>query len=153
MVSRTWRPSTITGNLTVQDSANAKSYRLRTSGTSLDFDASGNDLYLSTFSGASQTGTQRTYLRLESGAALGHAIGRWLFATGAFAGTGVADLDSATGVAAVGAKNSLTNIRICGYKATSGAPSTGTWSTGDLVLDSAGAWHLCTAGGTPGTWT
>ncbi|MEV8033869.1 hypothetical protein [Streptomyces sp. NPDC086182] len=57
------------------------------------------------------------------------------------------------GVAAAGSKNGLTGIRLAGFKATSGAPTTGTWAAGDVVLDSAGAWHLCTAAGTPGTWT
>lgn len=50
-------------------------------------------------------------------------------------------------------KNGLAAIQICGRKATPGAPSSGTWSAGDAVLDSANAWHYCTAGGTPGTWT
>jgi hypothetical protein len=57
------------------------------------------------------------------------------------------------GVAAAGSKNGLTGVRLAGFKATSGAPTTDTWVAGDVVLDSAGAWHLCTAGGTPGTWT
>jgi hypothetical protein len=57
------------------------------------------------------------------------------------------------GVAEAGGKNDLGRVRICGYLDSSGAPETGTWATGDLVLDSAGAWHLCTVGGTPGTWT
>lgn len=57
------------------------------------------------------------------------------------------------GVALAGAKNGLAAIQLAGYKATSGAPATGAWATGDVVLDAAGAWHLCTAGGTPGTWT
>jgi hypothetical protein len=33
-----------------------------------------------------------------------------------------------------------------------GAPSKGTWKTGDMVPDRTGAWWTCTAGGTPGTW-
>jgi hypothetical protein len=33
-----------------------------------------------------------------------------------------------------------------------GAPTTGTWFTGNLVLDSNGVLWLCEAGGTPGTW-
>lgn len=56
-------------------------------------------------------------------------------------------------LASLGGKNGLNTVRICGRKGTTGAPATGTWDTGDLVIDSAGAWHLCTAGGTPGTWT
>lgn len=33
-----------------------------------------------------------------------------------------------------------------------GAPTSGTYSTGDVVIDSLGAVCVCTAGGTPGTW-
>jgi hypothetical protein len=68
-------------------------------------------------------------------------------------GTVVHQIDPLTGVAHVGAKTGLTNIRICGFKNSAGAPTTGAWVAGDRVLDSAGVWHLCTAGGTPGTWT
>lgn len=58
-----------------------------------------------------------------------------------------------SGVVAAGSKNGLAGIRLAGFKATSGAPTTGTWTAGDVVLDSAGAFHLCTTGGSPGTWT
>ena len=34
-----------------------------------------------------------------------------------------------------------------------GAPGSGTFSTGDWVVDQAGSVWICTAGGTPGTWT
>ena len=62
-------------------------------------------------------------------------------------------LTSTAETVSAGSKNSLTGIILAGFKGTSGAPGTGTWETGDVVLDSDGAWHLCTAGGTPGTWT
>jgi hypothetical protein len=35
---------------------------------------------------------------------------------------------------------------------TSGAPATGTWSTGDFCWDATGAEWVCMSGGTPGTW-
>ena len=35
---------------------------------------------------------------------------------------------------------------------TSGAPASGTYLTGDFVLDQTGVIWICTAGGTPGTW-
>ncbi len=143
---------TVTGNVTVQGAGGTKSYGFRTSGSNLDLEGAGADIFLSVWSGAGATGTQRNYARLEAGAGLAHALGRWLFAAGAFDGTGVADLDPATGVAGLGAKNGLANIQFCGYKATSGAPTTGTWNAGDLVLDSTKTWRLCTVGGTPGTW-
>ena len=37
-------------------------------------------------------------------------------------------------------------------KATTGAPTTGTWVVGDVVADSAGAHWVCLTAGTPGTW-
>jgi hypothetical protein len=145
---------TVTGDLTVADDPTAtKAYRFKVSGGSLDLDAAGEDLYLSAYPNADFTGTQRAYARYEAGTQLAHLLGRHLIAAGAFDATGVADLDPSTGVAAIGAKNSLTNVRVAGFKATAGAPSTGTWADGDVVLDSAGTWHLCTAGGTPGAWT
>lgn len=49
--------------------------------------------------------------------------------------------------------NSLTPFKLRGLKATSGAPSSGTWATGDLIIDSGGASWLCTTAGTPGTWS
>jgi hypothetical protein len=55
--------------------------------------------------------------------------------------------------ACLGGKNGASPVNICGRTATPGAPSTGTWAAGDLIYDSAGEPHLCTAGGTPGTWT
>jgi hypothetical protein len=62
-------------------------------------------------------------------------------------------LDPTTGVASVGGKNGLTAVRLAGFKNSAGAPAAGTWEAGDVVLDSAGAWHLCSVGGSPGTWT
>ena len=143
--------ATVQGDATV--AGTGKAYRFKTSGASLDLDSAGTDLYLSAYPNADFTGTQRTYVRYEAGAQLAHLLGRQLIASGPFDSAGVADLDPATGVAALGAKNSLTNVRLCGFKATTGAPTTGTWATGDVVLDSAGRWYLCSAGGTPGTWT
>ena len=35
---------------------------------------------------------------------------------------------------------------------TTGAPTSGTWTTGQLIMDSAGVVWACTAGGTPGAW-
>jgi hypothetical protein len=35
---------------------------------------------------------------------------------------------------------------------TSGAPTTGTFLTGDFVIAQNGGLWICTAGGTPGTW-
>lgn len=46
----------------------------------------------------------------------------------------------------------ISPMQLRGRKATTGAPTSGTWQTGDVVMDSAKAWFLCTAGGSPGTW-
>lgn len=54
---------TITGDLIMQDAATpAKSYRFRTSGSALDFDAAGNSIYLSVYDNVDFTGTQRQYM-------------------------------------------------------------------------------------------
>jgi hypothetical protein len=136
-------------NLTVQRADDTGAYRLRVTGGGLDLEIGGLDVHVSHWTGADFTGTQTNMMRWE--AAGPHLIGRVQFGTGPF--DNIHDIDSGTGVAALGKKNGLGNIRLCGLKATAGAPTTGTWTAGDLVLDSAGAWHLCTAGGTPGTWT
>lgn len=52
-----------------------------------------------------------------------------------------------------GGKNGTLPVQVCGRTDSPGAPTTGTWAAGDLVVDSDGTWHLCTADGTPGTWT
>lgn len=57
----------------------AKSYRFRQSGASLDLDASGADLFVSVFELVNFLGEQWTYLRLESGEFTAHASGKWLF--------------------------------------------------------------------------
>lgn len=137
------------GNLTVLRGDDAGGFRLRSDGGEFDFEVGGKDLYLSRFSGAGFDGAQVTLLRLAADGP--HLMGRSIFGTGGF--DTVHALDAATGVAEVGKKNGLANIRLAGFKDSAGAPGTGTWTAGDVVLDSAGAWHLCTAGGEPGTWT
>lgn len=57
----------VVGNLQVRDAATAtKSYRLRTSGGALDFEAAGANLVLSTWSGAGYTGTQYNQITFKS---------------------------------------------------------------------------------------
>lgn len=141
--------TTITGDLTLQGTG--KAYRLRRSGSALDLDATGVDLLISNFSGTNFDGTQRSYLRLSADAQNIQVAGKTEFVDALY-GTAKHTLDASTGVASVGSKNSLTNTRFCGTRASAGAPSTGTWVAGDTVLDSTGIWHLCTTGGTPGTW-
>lgn len=53
------------GSIVVSDGA-VKEYRLRTTGSNLDFEGSGTDLYASVWSAFGFTGTQRTYLILKA---------------------------------------------------------------------------------------
>jgi len=56
------------------------------------------------------------------------------------------------GAATVRGDNGLTASRFRGRETVSGPPTSGTWVTNDLVLDSQQSLWLCTNGGTPGTW-
>ncbi|MFD9004507.1 hypothetical protein ACFV0T_26700 [Streptomyces sp. NPDC059582] len=138
-------------NLTVQrnDPENPGGYRFRVTGGGLDLEVARLDVNVSTWTNADFTGTQRNVMRWEPAGP--HMIGRTQFGTNPF--DTVHDIDATTGVAGLGAKNGLANIRLAGFKASPGAPTTGAWTAGDVVLDSAGAWHLCSASGSPGTWT
>ncbi|WP_431935787.1 hypothetical protein [Micromonospora sp. RP3T] len=70
----------------------------------------------------------------------------WMVATRVFAGL--------LGVRAGGGNyNGLGAVIFRGVRATTGPPTSGTYATNDAVLDAAGALYLCTAGGTPGTWS
>jgi hypothetical protein len=74
----------VIGNLQVRDAATAnKSYRFRTSGTDLDFESAGAKMYISNWTNADYTGTQRTYIVLENSANMVQAIGAWHFRTAA----------------------------------------------------------------------
>ncbi|MFD5848300.1 hypothetical protein [Streptomyces chartreusis] len=138
------------GDLTVKDVD--KGYRFRRGGSALDLEATGADLLLSNWSGSGFNGTQRAYLRLSADAQNVQVAGP-VESVAALYGAAVHKLDPATGVASLGGKNGLTAVRFAGLKATAGAPTTGDWTAGDTVADSTGAWWLCTASGTPGTWT
>jgi hypothetical protein len=138
------------GNLTVTDFD--KGYRFRVDGSALDLEATGTDLIISNWSGDAFNGDQRSYARLSADALNTQWAGKFE-SVNALYGAAVHTLDPTTGVASVGGKNGLTAVRLAGFKNSSGAPAAGTWATGDVVLDSAGAWHLCSSGGTPGTWT
>jgi len=130
-----------------------KGFRFRPTGSALDLEAAGADFLISNWSGTSVgAGTQRSYFRLSADAQNIQAAGRFE-SVAALYGAAVHTLDPTTGIASLGAKNGLTNIRLAGFKNSAGAPTTGTWAAGDVVLDSTGAWHLCTASGEPGIWT
>lgn len=83
--------ATFTGAVVVDDAnfsvlGTNKGYRFRPLGSRLDCEATGSDWMFSVFSGAAFDGTQRTYLRLESGVTLAHACGTWVFADTADSG-------------------------------------------------------------------
>ena len=83
--------ATFTGPVVVDDAnfsvlGTDKGYRFRPLGSRLDCEATGSDWMFSVFSGTAFDGTQRAYLRLESGVTLAHAIGKWIFAATADSG-------------------------------------------------------------------
>jgi hypothetical protein len=125
--------------------------RFRSTGGAVDWDLSGT-MVISSFAGTPEdsfAGTQTGLMRLRAGS--GVTLAKLTeFGSNEYAGEQF--VDGAAGVAALGAKNGLSNLRFCGYKGTAGAPTTGTWATGDLIMDSTKTWYRCTAGGTPGTW-
>jgi hypothetical protein len=87
----------VTGTLQLDDTGTpTKSYRLRTDGGDLDMEGSGRSIFLSVWSGAGFTGTQRNKLVLESGADITQAIGLWQFRNAPF-GIVMASIDGATG--------------------------------------------------------
>ena len=135
--------------LTVKKSDNSAGIRLRSTGGAVDLDKMNGDIVVSSFAGPQFAGTQTGLQRWrDNGTTL---AGLTEFGDTVYGGQQA--IDAADGVAKLGAKNSLANLRFAGYQAAAGAPSSGTWTTGDIVLDSAGILHRCTAGGTPGTWT
>lgn len=136
-------------NLVVRRADDEGAYRFRVTGGALDLEIGGMDVIISVWAEGDFTGAQANIMRWEPAGP--HMMGRTIFGTGGF--DVVHALDAGTGVAEVGKKNGLANIRLAGFKDSAGAPGTGTWAAGDVVLDSAGAWHLCTTGGTPGVWT
>ena len=73
----------VVGNFEVSGaSSGAKSYRFRTDGGALDFEASGTSMYYSVWSSADYGGLQRNYMILDSGGHNATAMGDWNFWTG-----------------------------------------------------------------------
>lgn len=150
--------ATFTGLVTIDDASflvtgTDKGFSFRPTGAALDLEAFGADFLISNWSGgAPGEGTQRPYFRFSADAHNTQLAGKFE-SVAALYGSAVHTLDPVTGLAGLGGKNGLTNLRFCGFKDTAGAPTSSAWTTGDVVLDSIGAWYLCTASGTPGTWT
>lgn len=121
--------------------------RWRTTGDALDIEVVG-DVIESRRANQDFTGAQVDIRRIRGdGQTL---VGKTEFGTTPYGAQQV--IDAGAGYAALGSRNGLTNLRFCGYKDTAGAPTTGTWDEGDLIMDSTHTWYRCTADGTPGTW-
>ena len=65
--------------------------------------------------------------------------------------TVLAQIDASGGLTVMGLAGATAGARFAGGTV-SGAPATGTFSTGDFVVDQSGAIWVCTAGGSPGAW-
>ncbi|MFF8485174.1 hypothetical protein [Streptomyces antibioticus] len=145
-----------TGDVTVTDAdlqinGDGRAYRFRRGGEVLDLEAAGKDLLVSVWSNGDFTGTQHSYDRYSADATNVQHAGRREYVASLY-GAAVHTIDPITGVAALGARNALANIRLSGRRPTAGPPTTGTWDAGDTVQDSTGAWWVCTVSGEPGTW-
>ena len=66
--------------------------------------------------------------------------------------TAVGSLQVQNALSVTGLTGAASASRYAGATA-SGAPTTGTFATGDFVVDRTGKFWICTAAGTPGTWT
>jgi hypothetical protein len=138
----------VDSTLTVRKSDNTSALRFRSTGGAVDIDKTAGDVVISSFAGATPfTGAQTPLVRLRANGIT--AAGLTEFGSTVY--TAEQSIDAATGVASLGAKNGATNIRMAGYLDISTAPTTGTWTTGDVVMTRLGMVR-CTAGGTPGTW-
>lgn len=141
-------PLVTDSTLTVVRSAGGAA-RWRATGDAIDIETVG-DIIESRRENQDFTGAQVNLRRLR-GDGQTH-VGLTEFGSGPYANEQSLDSRvSGQAVAYLGAKNSATNLGICGYLDISTAPTTGTWAAGDVVLTRAGLIR-CTVGGTPGTW-
>lgn len=137
--------------LEVRKSDGTSGVRLRATGGAVDIDKRNGDIVVSSFAGPGYAGTQT-------------GLQRWRATGSTFAGLtefdasvygGAQYVDGANGKALFNQATGtgMDTLRIRGRKPSTGAPTTGTWVTGDAIMDSAKVWWYCTAGGTPGTWS
>lgn len=128
--------------------------RFRSTGGAVDWDLSGT-MVISSFAGTPEdsfAGTQTGLMRLRAGS--GVTLARLTeFGSNEYAGEQFVDGAAGTALLNLATGTGMSAFRPRGRKATAGAPTTGTWATGDAIMDSAKVWWYCTAGGTPGTWT
>lgn len=138
----------IDNDLTVKKADGLNGWRARSSGGAVDFDTVG-DVVVTAWGGANFTGSETQRQRWHSG---GITYGG-VVTFGSTVYTSEQFVHNTDFYAKLGGKNGTLTVQICGRTETPGAPVTGTWAAGDLIIDSAGALHMCTADGTPGTWT
>lgn len=124
--------------------------RWRATGGAVDWEIVG-DVLESAYPNQDFTGAQ-AYIRRLRGGGGNTLVGLTEFGSTPYAAEQRIDQRAGEGVAYLGAKNGLTNVGICGYKATPGPPTAGTWAVGDMVVARDGTWRCMTAG-TPGTWS
>lgn len=149
--------STVTGSIMIQSVAENAAFRLIPAFGETYLNIAGGTFYATTFTDYDEEdgphGTERRVICIPSVTheiQLGNRISlRNIPGTSAE----VMFFDAFAGTAGLGGKNGLATLNFVGRGAVSGAPAAGTWDTGDLMVDSDGVWHLCTAGGEPGTWT
>jgi hypothetical protein len=139
----------VDSTLSIRKGDGSSGIRFRSTGGAVDIDKLNGDIIIGSWSEPGYTGTQTGLQRWRANGTT--FAGYTEFGGNVYGGQQA--IDGADGVAKLGAKNGLTNVKIAGLKATPGAPTTGDWAAGEIVLDSAGAWHLCTVAGAPGTWT
>lgn len=138
----------IDDDLTVKKADGLNGWRARSSGGAVDFDTVG-DVVVTAWSGANFTGSETARQRWHAGGVTYGGVvtfGSTVYSSEQF-------VHNTDFYMRVGGKNDAEPVNMCGRMTTPGAPAAGTWDTGDVVIDSAGVWHLCTASGTPGTWT
>lgn len=135
-------------NLTVRKTDGLNAFRVRSTGGAIDMDTVG-DITVTAWGGADFTGSETARQRWHPG---GVTIGG-VFTVGSTIYTSEQFIHNTDFYAKLGGKNDAEAVQFCGRMTTPGAPAAGTWDAGDAVIDSAGVWHLCTASGTPGTWT
>lgn len=144
-------PEIVDGTFIIRKTGWSSALRFRSTGGAVDIDKSNGDVVISSFVGTPEDtfepGTQTGLARLR-------ADGVTLAAMTQFGNDQYGSqqsIDGAGFVANLGAKNGATNLKFAGYLDISGAPVTGTWATGEIVMTKTGLYR-CTAGGTPGTW-
>jgi hypothetical protein len=141
----------INSTLVIRKADWSAALRFRSTGGAVDIDLAGT-VVISSFAGIPEDvfgGTQTGLMRLRAGSGVTLA-GLTEFGQNEYGGQ--QQIDAAGGTANLGAKNGATNLKLGGFLDIAGAPTAGTWATGDVVMTRTGIYR-CSAGGTPGTWT